>query len=323
MRFPYQLCGIVAVAALLLGASVASADTITFLPAAQYGVNASSGFCAGFDCAISYNKALFAPVPATLQVGCSAAVGAPICAGSMLSATPAPTISVGARTSLGHTEQSSGADVNVAYSYEVLCPRCAPGTLVPLSIGGAMDVHFTQGTGGTVTFQDLDRVFVNGYNPVISRDNVLIYMAMEGQGAISSDLTKTPNTLTGVPPGGFGFCESTWTGFSNCTGGSGGPYGVPFEARVNEAYSISLDAFVSVVATNQPFSTSSVEANLDPVISFGSGFDSTGYTIVLSPGIGNEGSSTVPEPSTWMFLSTAAVALVSGHRLRRHDKGKF
>jgi len=160
---------------------------------------------------------------------------------------------------------------------------------------------------------------VNGYNPVTSKDNVLVYQAMEGLGATSTDLTKNPNPLTGAAPNGFGFCESTWTGFSNCTGGPSSPYGVPFEARVNTAYSIFLDANAFVQATNQPFSTSSAEATLDPVISFGPGFDSTGYSIAVSPGGGNE-ASTVPEPATWMFLSTAILALVSGHRLRRMRK---
>ena len=55
MRFPYQLCGIVAAAVLLLGAIVALADTINFLPAAQYNVDASMGFCGGFNCSISYD----------------------------------------------------------------------------------------------------------------------------------------------------------------------------------------------------------------------------------------------------------------------------
>jgi hypothetical protein len=256
-------------------------------------------------------------------VGCSADVGAPICAGSLLSATPAPSLSVGATTSLNHTSQSSSADANVTYDYEVLCPTCAPGTLVPLSIGGTAEAHYTQGTGGTVVFADLDRIFVNGYNPVTSRDNVLVYEAFEGLGATSTDLTIYNNApLTGAAPNGFGFCESTWTGFHNCTGGPSSPYGVPFEARVNTVYTIFLDASATVQATNQPFSTSSAEATLDPVISFGPGFDSTGYSIALSPGIGND-ASTVPEPSTWMFLSTATLALVSGRRLRRQDKGKF
>ncbi len=323
MRFPYQLCGIVAAAVLLLGAIVALADTINFLPAAQYNVDASMGFCGGFNCSISYDQQLTSQGPATLQVGCSAVVGAPNCAGSVLQAAPAPYLSVAATTSLNHTIQNSSADANVTYSYEVLCLTCSPGTLVPLSIGGTMEAHYIQGTGGTVVFQDLDRIFLNGYNPVTSRDNVLVYLAMEGSGATSTDLTIYNNApLTGAAPNGFGFCESTWTGFHNCTGGPSSPYGVPFEARVNTVYSIFLDANATVQATNQPFSTSSAEATLDPVISFGSGFDSTGYSLALSPGIGND-ASTVPEPSTWMFLSTATLALVTGHRLRRHDQGKF
>ena len=186
-----------------------------------------------------------------------------------------------------------------------------------------MEAHFGQGTVGTVVFADLDRIFVNGYNPVTSRDNVLVYEASEGLGATSTDLTIYNNPpLTGAAPNGFGFCESTFTGFHNCTGGPSSPYGVPFEARVNTVYSIFLDANATVQATNQPFSTSSAEATLDPVISFGPGFDSTGFSIALSPGIGND-ASTVPEPSTWMFLSTATLALIYGHRRRRHDKGKF
>jgi len=257
-----------------------------------------------------------------LQVGCSADVGAPNCAGSILLAASAPYLSVAASTSLNHTNQDANADVNVTYYYEVLCPTCSPGTLVPMSIGGAIEAHYIQGTGGTVAFQDLARIFVNGYNPVTSKDNVLIYQAMEGLGASSTDLTQNPSPLTGTPPNGFGFCESTWTGFNNCTGGPSSPYGLSFEVRVNTAYSIFLDANASVQATNQPFSTSYAESTLDPVISFGTGFDSTGYSIAVSPGIGNE-ASTVPEPATWILLSTATLALISGHRLRRMTKGSF
>jgi hypothetical protein len=181
---------------------------------------------------------------------------------------------------------------------------------------GVMEAHYIQGTGGTVGFGDLARVFLNGYNPLTLKDNVLVDMSMEGLGAISGDLTKDPSPLTGAPPNGFGFCESTWTGFNNCTGGPASPYGAPIEAGVNTVYSIFLDATASVHATNQPFSTSSAEVTLDPVISFGPGFDSTGYSIAVSPGIGNE-ASTVPEPATWMLLSTAALGWGCSRRLRR------
>jgi len=65
MRFPYQLCGIVGAAVLLLGAAVARADTVSVLPAAQYSVHASTGFCAGFNCSIFYGQQLTAVGPAT------------------------------------------------------------------------------------------------------------------------------------------------------------------------------------------------------------------------------------------------------------------
>jgi hypothetical protein len=183
-----------------------------------------------------------------------------------------------------------------------------------------MEAHFIQGTGGTVAINALDRIFVNGYNPLTSRDNVLVYEAMQGSGATSTDLTIYFDApVTGAAPNGFGFCESTSTGSHDCTGGPASPYGAPFDARVNTPYAIFLDANVFVQATNQPFSTDLAEATLDPVISFGPGFDSTGFSIALSPGIGNEGS-TVPEPATWMFLSTAILALVFGRSLRRHSK---
>ena len=172
-----------------------------------------------------------------------------------------------------------------------------------------------------MAFNDLDRIFVNGYNPVTSKDNVLVYQAMEGLGATSTDLTKNPNPLTGAAPNGFGFCESTWTGFSNCTGGPGSPYGVPFEARVNTAYSIFLDANATVQATNQPFSTSSAEATLDPVISFGPGFDSTGYSIALSPGIGNEASSVPTLHLDVLVNCDSRIGIRS--QAAAYEKGKF
>ena len=286
------------------------------LPAPQYFVQASTGFCAGFNCDTPYNKFLRAAAPATLQVGCSADVGAPNCAGSQLSVAPAPFLSVAASTSLNHTDQMSGAVVNVTYDYEILCPTCSPGTLVPLSIGGTMEAHYVQGTvppNGTVGFQDLDRIFVNGFDTVKSGDNLVVFFANEG---------LHPSSSTGTAPNGFGFCESTWKGFNSCTGGPANSYEVQFEARVNEAYPIFLDATAGVHAINTPFSTSSAEATNDPVLSFAPGFDSTGYSIAVSPGVGNQ-ASTVPEPATWMLLSTAALAWIAGHRLRRMIRRSF
>jgi hypothetical protein len=46
-----------------------------------------------------------------------------------------------------------------------------------------------------------------------------------------------------------------------------------------------------------------VTAFVDPVISFAPGFDSTGFTLEFSPGVGNSFSSETPEPSTLVMAS--------------------
>lgn len=257
-----------------------------------------------------YNSSASAHAPTGLQVRCSADAGAPNCAGSTLDVAAGPFLSVAVSTTLNHTQQDVTADANVTYYYEVVCPTCAAGKIVPMQIAGSMEAHYIQGTvpaNGTVTFQDLDRAFVNGYNPMTLKDNVLVDMAEEGLEASSA--------VAGAPMG-FGFCESTWTGYNNCSGGPSSPFGVPFEAVVNEQYSTFLDANAYVQAINQPFATDYAEATIDPVLSFGPGFDSTGYSIVLSSCIGN-GASTVPEPATWVLLLTAVLGWGCGRRLRR------
>lgn len=308
MRFRYHLCGILAAAVLMLGAAVAS--PVIVVPDAAYAINVATDTCLTSNCSSQYNKFIFAQTPGTFQVPCSAALGAPNCAGGSADVAAGPILSVTSMTTLNHTQQSSGASVTLSYYYEVVCPTCAAGTIVPMSIAGSMEAHYTQGivpANGTVGFTLLDRAFVSGYDSITLKDNVWVDVAEEGLEASSA--------VAGAPHG-FGFCESTWTGYNTCNGGTSSPFGVPFYAVVNEPYNIFLGAQANVGATNQPFATDYAEANIDPVLSFGAGFDSTGYSLVLSSGIGN-GSSTVPEPSSWIFLSTATLALVSGHRLRR------
>ena len=55
MRFLSQLCGCASAAMFLLCAATAPAAADA-LPAAQYTVDASTGFCAGFNYSISYSK---------------------------------------------------------------------------------------------------------------------------------------------------------------------------------------------------------------------------------------------------------------------------
>ena len=318
MRFPFLLCGCFAAAVFLLCAAAAPAATV--VAPAQFAVNADTGYCDGFNCATTYSKGLFADVPGALQAPCSAAAGAPICAGAQALATPEPYISAAATTTLNHQAQNAQDSIAVTYYYEVLCDTCAAGMLVPLTVGGTMEAHYVQGTvppNGTVTIADFAQAWVYGYNPLTMKDDVIVDLAQVGLGANAVDLNVSGMPGVTSPPSGFGFCESTWNEFHSCTSGPSGSFGVPFEVTVNTGYSIYLNISVAVHASNQPFATDSAEANVDPVISFGPGFDSTGYSLVESDGIGNE-ASTVPEPATWMLLSTAALGRGWTRRWRRH-----
>src|SRR5690349_13680177 len=117
MRFRCQFCGWVAVVMFLLGATTAHASTVA-LPVALYSVDTSTGFCAGINCSAPYSQQLTSDQPGTLQVGCSADVGAPNCAGALLLAAPAPFISVAVTTSLNHSTEDATAMASVLYSYQ-------------------------------------------------------------------------------------------------------------------------------------------------------------------------------------------------------------
>jgi hypothetical protein len=94
----------------------------------------------------------------------------------------------------------------------------------------------------------------------------------------------------------------------------GGPNGTPsgplagsvtndsaISALSDTVYQIDVQAGVSFFGPYFP--GGSAFALADPVISFAPGFDSTGFTLEFSPGIGNQSPSAVPEPSTLVMPS--------------------
>jgi hypothetical protein len=72
----------------------------------------------------------------------------------------------------------------------------------------------------------------------------------------------------------------------------------------NKPYQISLDLTLTQIREG------SVSGYIDPVISFAPGFDSTGYTIVLTSGVGNSPVASTPEPGTFVSLAGAGTALL-------------
>ena len=78
----------------------------------------------------------------------------------------------------------------------------------------------------------------------------------------------------------------------------------PILDNVGETFEVSV---VAVAELGNSFADQSAVSVLgaaaDPVISFAPGFDHTGMSIEVSPGVGNSFSSSVPEPSTLVICS--------------------
>jgi hypothetical protein len=90
-----------------------------------------------------------------------------------------------------------------------------------------------------------------------------------------------------------------------------GYYNLNVNAFAYVANPITL--FVTTSLYNSVGDVSSVTGFVDPVISFAPGFDSTGYGILVSPGIpgGSDPVSTAPEPATFGLMGGAGAILLA------------
>jgi hypothetical protein len=91
----------------------------------------------------------------------------------------------------------------------------------------------------------------------------------------------------------------------------------------NTEYTLNLSADVSA-ENYYTGATTTVTALVDPMISFDPSFNSTGFSLEISPGVGNELiSASVPEPST--LIMTGAAFLLGSRAVRswRRRRGLF
>jgi hypothetical protein len=257
------------------------------LPAAQYRISVSYG--------INDNggDAITASAPGSYQVGCDLV---PTCASAVLSVSPSPTIVVSSTTSAVFLGQSAEADVNITYDYGVDCPACAPGTVVPLTVTGFLQFDFGFGNGSTLQGAGAS-VDVFGFDSIHNFAGANMAEAVVGGNLCVDVFFPAPSTT--------------------CTSPAAGTFTLQTQVRVNDANQITISAGAGFFQSPSTAETSFAVTAVDPVISFAPGFDSTGYSIVLSDGIGNQAAS-VPEPATWaLFGLGAAMVVLRARRIRR------
>ena len=88
-----------------------------------------------------------------------------------------------------------------------------------------------------------------------------------------------------------------------------------FNAVSGTVYEVLIDASVSIEQNQSP-QVAQASALSDPLIDFAPGFDSTGYTLEFSPGIGD--SPAAPEPASLTLLGIGSLGVLAyGWRRRR------
>ncbi len=88
-----------------------------------------------------------------------------------------------------------------------------------------------------------------------------------------------------------------------------------FNAIAGSIYEVLVDANATVTQNQSPQPVSA-SATTDPVIEFAPGFDSTGYTLEFSPGIGDS-----PEPASLTLLGIGSLGVLAyGWRRRRRRR---
>ncbi len=140
-------------------------------------------------------------------------------------------------------------------------------------------------------------------------------------------LTSTTHFLAealvevGAPPGvpldiknGFLF----QSGSTLPSGGGSSTTVVPIDAQTGVPFEVSIAATAEMYL---PFGGPNTvfTAQADPVISFAPSFDSAGYTLEFSPGIGNGSAPAAPEPST-LVLSSIPLGIVGAIRAYRQGR---
>lgn len=215
--------------------------------------------------------------PGSFMLNCAEPNAASICGQADLSISPTTSVSVTATAYAGQNSQSAA---EIAYYYEVV--ETGPGasdtlgtTLIPLVV--STYVSFTDSIGPGTSIGG------NQQNGAVTT----VVGNFQNGGNTVSRVYSTPQ----IPANS---------------------YDVYVNALAYYANPITL--YVTTSLYNSTDTVSSVTGFADPIISFAPGFDATGYSILVSPGIpnGQDTGSTAPEPATFLLTAGAAILVLRG-----------
>ncbi len=198
---------------------------------------------------------------------------------------PAPSASISTSAGLG---QASTVSAEIFYYFEIVGP--SDGIPVPISVAATVG-YSEAGAKLTGTPSTFFNVFAS----------VTVLPSYDPSALVHG------GTSLGVG------CE---TGFTCTVTSLSGTLSANIISGAVNAMQVSAFGAIDNSLVN---ANTSVSAIADPVISFAPGFDATGYSIILSEGIGN--SPAVPEPATLALLLTGAGAAGLVRRRRARLQG--
>jgi hypothetical protein len=140
---------------------------------------------------------------------------------------------------------------------------------------------------------------------------VVIHTTLDASVSGSSVVTGIAHATLSILDSGnsIAFASADCNAYQGCTSAH---YGDPINLLLapNHEYTVSLGVYASANYDNTANTTADPQITLDPTFAHASD-----YTLSLSDGIGNSLSS-VPEPSSFPLMATAAL-LVAGRRRAR------
>ena len=187
--------------------------------------------------------------------------------------SPAPTISYyGVETSFGSVIDLT-ADITLKYYFEAIGPSGEIGATIGYAAGANIPDYFAYSADLT---ENTAAVFINVHGPGVN-----YYYATGAESDYSNQTNTTAFSLAGTPS---------------------------FMLQADAPYEIGIQLQVSTLGDTEKYVILGSSGGVDPIITL-MGPDESLYTLVLSQGVGNSLTASVPETDTWICVTAGFATL--------------